>query len=74
MIKAVLFDLDGTLLPMDQDVFIECYMGKLVGFMARYDYEPKKLLKTIWRCTGGLMANDTGRRNEELFWDLFREE
>ena len=26
-IKAVLFDLDGTLLPMDQDTFIKAYLG-----------------------------------------------
>ena len=25
MIKAVLFDLDGTLLPMDQDLFLKTY-------------------------------------------------
>lgn len=28
-IKAVLFDLDGTLLPMDQDVFVKAYFGRL---------------------------------------------
>ena len=27
--KAVLFDLDGTLLPMDQDVFNKAYFGAL---------------------------------------------
>ena len=25
MIKTILFDLDGTLLPMDQDVFTKSY-------------------------------------------------
>ena len=29
MIKAILFDLDGTLLPMDQDYFISTYMKGL---------------------------------------------
>ena len=28
-IKAVLFDLDGTLLPMDQDIFVKSYFGLL---------------------------------------------
>lgn len=28
-IKAVLFDLDGTLLPMDQDVFITTYFNRI---------------------------------------------
>ena len=34
MLKAVLFDLDGTLLPMDQDKFVECYFGLLCKKMA----------------------------------------
>ena len=29
MIETVLFDLDGTLLPMDQDEFVNAYMGLL---------------------------------------------
>ena len=29
MIKHILFDLDGTLLPMDQSVFIKGYFGAL---------------------------------------------
>ena len=33
-IKAVLFDLDGTLLPQDQDVFVKAYFGALAECMA----------------------------------------
>ena len=29
MITTVLFDLDGTLLPMDQDAFVKAYMAGL---------------------------------------------
>ena len=25
--QAILFDLDGTLLPMDQEVFVKAYFG-----------------------------------------------
>ena len=73
MIKAVLFDLDGTLLPMDQDAMIECYMGLLAQYMINYDYEPKKLVKTVWEGTGAMMRNTTGKPNETVFWDLFRQ-
>ena len=73
MIKAVLFDLDGTLLPMDQDAMIECYMRLLAGYMAQYEYEPKTLVKTVWQGTEAMMADDTGKTNEEVFWDLFRQ-
>ena len=32
--KAVLFDLDGTLLPMDQDQFVMSYLGLLAKRLA----------------------------------------
>ena len=40
-IKAVLFDLDGTLLPMNQDKFIEVYFKNLTAYMCRGgEHEP----------------------------------
>ncbi len=68
-ITTVLFDLDGTLLPMDQDEFIKAYFGLLAAHMAPYGYEKEKLLKTIWSSTGGMIHNNTGRSNEEVFWE-----
>ena len=74
MIDTVLFDLDGTLLPMDQDVFIQKYLELLAAFMMPYGYEPKKLVKTIWAGTGAMIANTGEKTNEQVFWDLFRAE
>ena len=34
MIRHILFDLDGTLLPMDQDPFGEWYLPRLAQFAA----------------------------------------
>lgn len=31
MTKAILFDLDGTLLPMEQEVFVRDYLGRMTG-------------------------------------------
>ena len=72
MLDAVLFDLDGTLLPMDQKRMVECYMGLLAGFMAHYDYEPKKLVNTIWESIGAMMADGSDDTNEKVFWEHFR--
>lgn len=72
MIDTVLFDLDGTLLPMDQDRFLNAYMGLLSKYMAHYDYEPQKLVKTVWKGTGVMIANDGSKTNEQAFWDFFR--
>ena len=33
-INAILFDLDGTLLPMDQDLFMKYYFGELAKKLA----------------------------------------
>lgn len=71
MIKAVLFDLDGTLLPMDQDKFIEAYMGTMAKKLAQYGYDPKALGKGVWAGIGAMVKNDGSLRNEEVFWNSF---
>ncbi|MBQ8834922.1 MAG: HAD family hydrolase [Oscillospiraceae bacterium] len=71
MIKTILFDLDGTLLPMDQDVFLKAYMGGLAKKMAPHGYEPDKLIKSIWVGTGAMVKNDGSVRNDEAFWNTF---
>lgn len=70
-IKAVLFDLDGTLLPMDQDEFVKKYFGMLAAKMAGHGYEPKELIEVIWAGTKAMVKNDGSRSNEDAFWDSF---
>ena len=70
-IKAVLFDLDGTLLPMDQNVFIRTYYKYLAGYFAALGYEPKKFLDTIYDGVYKMLHNDGSKTNEQLFWDTF---
>lgn len=43
-ISAVLFDLDGTLLPMDQEEFTRGYFGLLAEKMSAYGYDKKQLV------------------------------
>ena len=69
-ITTVLFDLDGTLLPMDQDVFVKEYFGRIAGKLAPQGYEPKRLVDTIWRGTGAMVKNDGSKSNEEAFWEV----
>lgn len=71
MLTTVFFDLDGTLLPMDQEVFLEAYMGGLAAKMVPYGYEPKLLIKSIWKGTGAMVMNDGHARNDEVFWNTF---
>ena len=71
-LKAVLFDLDGTLLPMDLKVFFGEYFKHLTAKLAPYGYDdPKKLIKTMWQGVDKVCENDGSRTNEEVFWDFF---
>ncbi len=70
-IKAVLFDLDGTLLPMDQDMFIKAYFGGLCKRLAPYGYDPAELVDAIWKGTAAMVGNTGEKRNEEVFWEAF---
>ena len=69
-IDTVLFDLDGTLLPMDLDVFVKAYMQRVVTLMAPLGYAPKKLLDAIWRGIGAMVKNDGSKTNGEVFWQV----
>lgn len=68
---ALLFDLDGTLLPMDNDEFTKMYFGLLAKKMAPYGYEKDKLIDGIWAGTAAMVKNDGSRSNEKAFWDQF---
>lgn len=50
-ITTVLFDLDGTLLPMDLEIFVKDYLSRIAGKLAPHGYDHKKMVDTIWRGT-----------------------
>ncbi len=71
MVKYVLFDLDGTLLPMDQDVFVEVYFKGLAQKLAPYGYNPKQLIGAVWQGTKAMIQNCGEMTNEQVFWQVF---
>ena len=73
MIKFILFDLDGTLLPMDQAEFTKAYFGLLAKRLAPIGYEPKALIDAIWSGTAAMVKNRGEKKNEAVFWDRFAE-
>ena len=70
-IKTVLFDLDGTLLPLDQEQFVGSYFGLLAKKAAPLGYEPQDLIRSIWSGTKAMIANDGAQTNEAVFWQTF---
>lgn len=71
MTKAILFDLDGTLLPMEQEVFVRDYLGRMTAFLAPHGYDPQSLIKAVWAGTGAMVKNDGKALNEDVFWYVF---
>ena len=75
--KLILFDLDGTLLPMDQDKFVKAYFVALVkklgamGLPASSEEEQKALGKAVWAGTYAMLGNDGSKSNEEVFFSTF---
>ncbi len=76
-ITTVLFDLDGTLLPMDQAVFAKTYFTAIATHLQPYGYEFQPTIEGIWACTRAMMKNTGAENNETVFWrnfaDLFGE-
>jgi HAD superfamily hydrolase (TIGR01509 family) len=71
MITTILFDLDGTLLPMDQEVFLKAYLGGLATKGAARGYDPDLMPRQIMAGTVAMVKNDGTRPNEDVFWEAF---
>ncbi|MBQ9414237.1 MAG: HAD family hydrolase [Clostridia bacterium] len=69
MINTVLFDLDGTLAPFDQQDFIHAYFPLLCA--AAPEFDPKALVKAVWAGTEAMMQNDGTTSNYDRFWQAF---
>lgn len=72
MITTILFDLDGTLLPMDQDLFLKAYIGGLVKTASTLGYDPETMKNAIMSGTFAMINNDGTRTNEDAFGDVLK--
>lgn len=71
MLKAVLFDLDDTLLANDMAVFLPPYLEALSGY-ARPLIEPKRFVAALHRSIAAITNTaDSRRTNREVFWECF---
>ena len=71
MIDTILFDLDGTLLPMDNDIFTKGYFKGLAAELIPFGYDAGTLVDAVWRGTAAMVKNDGARPNCEAFWQTF---
>ncbi len=69
--QAIMFDLDGTLLPMELEPFAKMYFMALAKELAPFGLTPEALFQPFWTATKAMMGNTTGRLNADVFWDTF---
>ena len=74
MFNTILFDLDGTLLPLDQNLFIKNYFKALASYFAPLGFDVPKLLGVVEQATALMFKNDGSATNEEVFWKYFLKE
>ncbi|MDF2839812.1 MAG: Haloacid dehalogenase domain protein hydrolase [Clostridia bacterium] len=71
MLNTIIFDLDGTLLPLDMDHFMHIYF-KEMGIAFQDMIEPKRLVDNVWNATNVMVNNIEYRTNEDVFMEKFQ--
>ncbi len=71
MLNTILMDLDGTLLPFEQDEFIKAYFVLLCKRLAPKGYIPDDIVKGVWTGTKAMVQNDGTMLNSDRFWEAF---
>lgn len=69
--KAILFDMDGTLLPMSMHEFTSNYFKLLYKKIAKYGFDAENFAGNVWASVAAMVKNDGSRTNEEAFWEKF---
>ena len=67
----ILFDLDGTLLPMDHEIFTKTYFKELLKKICPFGYESQEVIDGVWAGTSAMIRNTGVSTNENLFWEKF---
>lgn len=71
MIDTLLFDLDGTLLPIDTDEFIDNYLKLLASKLASL-IEPEEFIQKLMSSTYVMIHDlNPSKTNKDVFWEDF---
>ena len=71
MINTILLDMDGTLLPVDNETFTHTYFKLLCAKLMPYGYQPADIVRGLRSGMVAMVKNDGTRTNREAFWDDF---
>lgn len=70
-ITTVLFDLDGTLIRMDQDEFIKLYFVAILDKLTSLGHDKSAMYEALEAAIRATKRNDGAITNEMRFWQTF---
>ncbi len=68
--RAIFFDLDGTLLPMDLDAFLHAYYKRLLSYAAVRGWDAERFRIALDAGISAMVVSD-GTPNKQAFWESF---
>jgi FMN phosphatase YigB (HAD superfamily) len=71
MLKAVFFDLDGTLIYMNEDLFLKLYFDGMKEWLTENGRDAENFVNGVIAGTRAMFKNDGRLTNEEIFWQSF---
>lgn len=71
MYDTILFDLDGTLAPFQQDEFVHTYFKALVRRLVPMGYDGDTLVQALWKGVDAMIGNSGTLTNRQVFWEVF---
>lgn len=69
--RAICFDLDGTLLPMDIDVFMNEYFQRIAKFAGERGLDAELFMKALKSGTKAMVMNESDEVEKDVFWSEF---
>lgn len=71
MVKLIMTDLDCTLLPMDQDAYINRYVNEIAKLFYEHGYDGKAVAKATMQASYAMAKNDGSATNAQVFEKAF---
>lgn len=71
--RAILFDMDGTLLPMEHKVFMHGYFKMILGVLSSFGDDPNKLFEGFLKGIDAMNNTDGSMNNKETFWNVLKD-
>ena len=70
--QAILFDLDGTLLPMHEPTFVACFYKALVDYVSPLGASPAQVGEVLKGSLMHVLANDGSRSNRQAYEEFYQ--